>query len=480
MYEKSIKGWLKHWDFVLLELLAFQIAFCLAYCMRHGMGNPYQSLMYRNTAMVAAMVQIFTIIIFNIFRGVSQRGYYKEFISTTKTAFFVMLLIISYLFAIQKGSYYSRIVLITNGIYYWMIAYAFRIVYKNIVRYKTKHTMGNRSLVIITTKKSAQKLVSQFQNKDTSEYHLAGLILTDMQDSETTMDGIKILAGHERATQYLCRNWVDEVYLDSSVDEELRNKIISMLVEMGIVIHIPICLDQVASGMHKEINKMGKEVVLTASKNVQEPRDAFLKRSMDIVGGLIGCFVTLILTIILGPMIYIKSPGPIFFSQIRVGKNGKLFRIYKFRSMYMDAEQRKKELMDRNEMADDFLFKIENDPRIIGSEKGAGKGIGHFIRKTSLDEFPQFLNVLKGDMSLVGTRPPTVDEWEQYKLHHRSRMAVKPGLTGVWQISGRNEIKSFEEVVALDDDYIENWSIGRDVKILLKTVPVVLAGVGAK
>ena len=186
--------------------------------------------------------------------------------------------------------------------------------------------------------------------------------------------------------------------------------------------------------------------------------------------------------IIIGPVIYLKSPGPIFFSQVRIGLNGKKFKIYKFRSMYMDAEERKAELMKDNKM-DGFMFKLDYDPRIIGSEKtgkdGKPKGIGNFIRRTSLDEFPQFWNVLKGDMSLVGTRPPTVDEWEQYELHHRIRMATKPGITGMWQVSGRSDITDFEEVVRLDAEYIENWTIGLDIKILLKTVLTVLKNDGA-
>ena len=115
------------------------------------------------------------------------------------------------------------------------------------------------------------------------------------------------------------------------------------------------------------------------------------------------------------------------------------------------------------------MFKIENDPRIIGG----AKGIGNFIRKYSIDEFPQFWNVLKGDMSLVGTRPPTVDEWEKYDLHHRARLSIKPGITGMWQVSGRSEITDFEEVVQLDRDYITDWSIGLDIRTLFKTVWVV-------
>ena len=159
-----------------------------------------------------------------------------------------------------------------------------------------------------------------------------------------------------------------------------------------------------------------------------------------------------------------------FFSQERVGRNGRKFKIYKFRSMYPDAEERKKELMEKNKMQG-LMFKMDDDPRIIP--------IGKFIRKTSLDEFPQFFNVLKGDMSLVGTRPPTVDEYEQYETHHRVRLAAKPGLTGMWQVSGRSDIVDFEEVVALDKKYIEEWNIGLDIRILLETVKVVLTGKGS-
>ena len=146
----------------------------------------------------------------------------------------------------------------------------------------------------------------------------------------------------------------------------------------------------------------------------------------------------------------------------------------------MDAEERKKELMKQNEMKG-LMFKMENDPRIIGSgADGSKHGLGWFIRKTSLDEFPQLRNVLKGDMSLVGTRPPTVDEWKQYEPYHRGRLAVKPGLTGMWQVSGRSDITDFEEVVKLDMEYVKNWNIGMDIKILLKTVGVVLKGSGSK
>lgn len=200
--------------------------------------------------------------------------------------------------------------------------------------------------------------------------------------------------------------------------------------------------------------------------------ELFLKRVMDICGALVGLFITAIAFVLVAPVIYIKSPGPIFFSQHRMGKNGRKFRIYKFRSMYMDAEERKKELMEQNKMQG-LMFKMDDDPRII-------KGVGHFIRNTSIDELPQFWNILKGDMSLVGTRPPTVDEFERYELHHKVRLSFRPGLTGMWQVSGRSDITDFEEVVRLDETYIAEWSILLDIKILLKTIKVVLMRQGSE
>jgi len=143
---------------------------------------------------------------------------------------------------------------------------------------------------------------------------------------------------------------------------------------------------------------------------------------------------------------------------------------------------RKAELMSQNRVKDGMMFKLDWDPRIIGNREENGErktGIGEFIRKTSLDEFPQFFNVLKGDMSLVGTRPPTPDEWEKYEAHHRARMSTKPGITGLWQVSGRSEITDFEEVVRLDTEYITHWSLGLDVKLLFKTIGSVLGGKGA-
>ena len=238
---------------------------------------------------------------------------------------------------------------------------------------------------------------------------------------------------------------------------------------MGITTHSNIT-DLLKDDKNIVVEKYAGHMVLTSTLKFAEPRQLFVKRVMDIAGGIIGPFLTFFLILVFGPIIYIQSPGPIFFSQERVGRNGRKFRIYKFRSMYLDAEKRKEELMSQNKMKG-FMFKMDNDPRIIP--------IGHFMRKTSLDEFPQFWNVLKGDMSLVGTRPPTVDEYEKYEIHHKARLATKPGLTGMWQVSGRSDIVDFEEVVQLDMKYITEWNIGMDLRILFQTVKIVFTGKGS-
>ena len=194
-----------------------------------------------------------------------------------------------------------------------------------------------------------------------------------------------------------------------------------------------------------------------------------IKRGLDIL--LCGAAMLIIwpLFLLIAILIKLDSKGPVYFKQKRVGIHKTHFYIYKFRSMYIDAEERKKELMAQNEM-NGLMFKMKDDPRITK--------VGKFIRKTSIDELPQFINVLKGDMSLVGTRPPTVGEFKQYKGHHKRRLSMKPGITGMWQAYGRNSVMDFDEVVKMDLEYIDNWSVMLDIKILFKTVATVFTNHG--
>jgi lipopolysaccharide/colanic/teichoic acid biosynthesis glycosyltransferase len=217
------------------------------------------------------------------------------------------------------------------------------------------------------------------------------------------------------------------------------------------------------------INKKQEEVAKANLKDFYHPSISSKgKRFIDILGALVGLTFTGIVAIPIYIAMKIMDPGPLFFSQVRCGLNGKTFRIWKFRSMVKDAHKFKKFV--KNE-ANGLIFKNENDPRITK--------LGKFLRKTSLDEFPQFWNVLKGDMSLVGTRPPTIDEVVQYKPHHKERLRVKPGITGEWQANGRSTVLDFEQIVKMDLDYQHKWSLLYDVQLILKTVNVVVARKGA-
>ena len=194
------------------------------------------------------------------------------------------------------------------------------------------------------------------------------------------------------------------------------------------------------------------------------------KRILDIAGGFLGTVILTMIFPLVALAIKLDSPGPIIFKQKRMGRNGRVFNLYKFRTMVADAEALKDGLMAANQMRG-YMFKIDTDPRITR--------VGGWLRITSIDEIPQFINVLKGEMSLVGTRPPTLDEVNKYQPQHLKRISAKPGITGLWQVSGRNKITSFNQVVELDCHYLENWRFFDDIKILFKTFFVVLARKGA-
>lgn len=312
---------------------------------------------------------------------------------------------------------------------------------------------------------------------------MAGVVISDRNLQGQNAYGCSVVANMDNVLDYLCRKWGDEVFWGFSQEIIYPQDFINNLMNMGLIVHMELANTMQSSDKKQFIEQIGHFTVLTSGINYATPGEAFLKRSMDILGGIVGTLIIGVLCIILGPLIYLQSPGPIFFSQERIGKNGKHFKMYKFRSMYPDAEEREAELMEQNRVSDGRMFKLEYDPRIIGCKKRADgmikKGIGNYIREWSLDESPQFINVLKGDMSLVGTRPPTIDEWEKYQLHHRTRMAMKHGLTGMWQVSGRSEITNFDDVVKLDIKYIEEWSMALDLRILVKTILGVLKKEGA-
>ncbi len=469
MYRIASKGWLKHFDFMVVDILLLEAAFIIAYKFRFGFSSSIEMSNYSVLGVILPILHVFIVFFTEEYSGILKRGYLKEFKAVLQHNFILVAMVTFYMFATQQSEDYSRIVLfmiLGINIIFACIGRAF---VKKGLLFAYSNEKNRSYMLVVTSKVEAERTVQQFKKEKYSHYIVSGIAIVDADMDGQTIKGIPVVANEDTLYEYLRTNTVDGVFIHV---HNLYNKIeviTDKLLAMGVTVHIS--LAHVSSDMpNKVVEEINGFTVLTTSIKMATNRQLFIKRVIDICGGLFGLFATIIAFIIFAPIIYIQSPGPIFFSQERVGRNGRRFRIYKFRSMYMDAEERKKELMTHNKM-DGLMFKMDNDPRIMP--------IGKFIRRVSIDELPQSINILKGDMSLVGTRPPTVDEYEKYKLHHKRRLAAKPGLTGMWQVSGRSNITDFEEVVKLDTEYISNFSLGLYMKILFKTIGVVLRKKGS-
>ena len=342
------------------------------------------------------------------------------------------------------------------------------IVREVIKLYLTKKYRNKKRLLVITTSDRADRIVDKYCSVDNWANRLYGIAVIDKDMKGDNINGVPVVANVHDMMTYMKNEIVDEVYISIRQDKaEELSAVVMQLEDMGIIVHIKLETLDAYKDYDMKLEKMGKTPVVTFANRFYDYRKLAIKRIIDIIGSIVGLVIMFIAMIFVAPAIKIESPGPVFFKQKRVGRNGRYFYIYKFRSMYMDAEERKKELMSKNEMSG-LMFKMKDDPRITK--------VGKFIRKTSIDELPQFINVFKGDMSIVGTRPPTVNEFKQYEGHHKRRLSMKPGITGMWQAYGRKTITDFEDIVSMDLDYIDNWSIMLDVKIILRTFIAVFQG----
>jgi len=485
MYKRAKNSWMKHWDFILVDFLCIQLSFILAYGIRHyNMFDRfvlvYEKNGYNMLCITLAVLHLCLVLFMSSYSGVLRRGHLDEFGKVLVHNASLMAGLFAYLVLIRISEQVSRITLVLFMLFNICFMYLARIIVKKIVLKVKKAKVDTRKALIITTPSQVREVVNKFKD---IEYvvSISGIsLISGSAESVKEIEGIPVVARNiDDTCEFACRNVVDEVFVYiPQTDDNLTGEIANMFLRMGITVHIN--LDMLTSGMpNVEVEKYGSYTVMTSSINVMTPLGAVIKRLIDIAAGIVGCIIAGIIFIFLAPAIKIADPGPIFFGQNRAGKNGRVFKIYKFRSMYMDAEERKKELMKDNKM-DGLMFKMDADPRIIGSgPDGTRKGLGYWIRTLSLDEFPNFYSILKGDMSLVGTRPPTMDEYERYSPHHKSRLAFRPGLTGMWQVSGRSDMTNFEEIVALDTEYIKNWSIALDIKIIFKTFIVVMKRKGS-
>ena len=400
-----------------------------------------------------------------------DRNNLRELYYTIRYTGILVVGLVVVLYLTQQAYEFSRLVYLIFAVTNTVITFAAHVVYKRFMLDYYRKSVNNTKMLVLTKETTAQEVLETLQQEKTWDYDITAVALYDVDMQGDEIAGVPVVASMEDVYDVVCQRMVDEVFISlPGVPVTEIREMVQRFEEMGLVCHYRVDLFS-KENPNTYVQQLAGYSVISFTLQSMDSRRMLIKRLMDIVGSLIGCVLTLLITPFVALAIKIDSPGPVFFSQTRIGKNGRRFKIWKFRSMYIDAEERKKELEAQNEIKG-LMFKMEDDPRITK--------VGKFIRKTSIDETPQFLNILLGDMSLVGTRPPTEDEFEQYNGYYRRRMSITPGLTGMWQVSGRSDIQDFEEIVKLDLEYIDNWSLMLDIKILFKTVFAVLGRKGSK
>lgn len=470
MYKKQKKSWVKHLDFLLLDMICLEAAFFLSYLIKLQ-DDSFMSLIrreYNRLALLLALVDLCLVFLFESYTGILRRNKVQELKATVIHCAMVFLTLIMYIWMTKQAEIYSRQMLFVFLGLSIFLEYFVRCIWKRIIRYRMLHGERFNKLIVITEERNAKECVESFQCDKYKEFDVNGVVVVDRDCRGERISGIPVVASADSCLEYIRANVVDEVFINGNTRES-SEALANELLELGVTVHFNL-VQATSLRPNKIVEQCGRYLVLTSSMKIASTRQMVIKRIMDIFGSLLGLLLMAAAFLIFAPMIKIQSPGPIFYAQIRVGKNGRRFKFYKFRTMVVGADRMKEDLMGQNEMKG-LMFKMKDDPRVFG--------VGKFMRKFSIDELPQFWNVFKGEMSLVGTRPPTEEEFKHYELHHKARLGIKPGLTGMWQVSGRSDIQDFEEIVALDMYYISNWSLGMDIRILFKTVLVVLTGKGS-
>lgn len=453
------------------DLVTIGISFVLATYIRFGNFKDMESkeIHFQVCLLLLLFCTIYTFFIaWN--RNFVKRGIQKEVYEIVKYNAIMILVVQTIMTFLKWADPFSRLVTVYFTVINVLLTILVHLVIKKGMRLHYRSDLSKIKVLVITQRAMAEDVAKHLKDNLDLNFQIVQIACPECREKEE-LQGIPVMPMEKGFMEDVTYMALDEVFIYAP---ELSQKQIQVMIngfdEMGVDCHY--CLE--LPGTHSERSKMdnfGSYSVITYTRFQSSYKRLLIKRVMDIVGGLVGLAITLVLFPFIALAIKLDSPGPVLFSQTRIGRNGRRFKIYKFRSMYLDAEERKKELEQQNEMQG-LMFKMENDPRITK--------VGRFIRKTSIDELPQFYNVVKGDMSLVGTRPPTADEFEKYNQYYRRRISMTPGLTGLWQVSGRSEIENFDDVVKYDLEYIDGWSLTLDVKILFRTIWVVIAGRGSK
>ena len=453
---------LKASDFIILflDILITGVSFVLAYFIREGMSsldNPFFDFwQYSWILFYFIPTQYLSFVYFGLY-GSKKTNNSLSVIVTMVKAFGMTVIISAAAVFFSNSDIFSRFLYVIFVLIDFVLLtlerlsvrlYLLRVIDKNIAK---KH------ILIVGDIEKKESILKTLRSSEDFTVTVTGFL-----DIKNDIDSVE---------STVLKNTADEVYfvISGHTTKEIED---AMYKCENLGLTVKVMLDIFDFKFSKtQLSHVGKIPMITFHTVSLNEGQLLLKRMMDIFGSIIGLIITAVCTIFIAPAIKIDSKGPVLFKQKRVGQNGREFTIYKFRTMTVDAESKLESLKENNEMSG-AVFKMENDPRVTR--------VGRVLRKLSLDELPQFFNILKGDMSLVGTRPPTVNEVKEYLPYHRRRLSIKPGLTGMWQISGRNEITDFEEIYALDISYIDNWTIALDIKIIFKTFGAVILRKGAK
>ena len=461
---KSFDHYLKKFGILALDIGCILIALSLAYFV-----YPLNTMPMSNYLIILLLLAVGYNFVNSQNRNLFARGYLIELKEVIVYNIYLLCGLVLIAFFWKKLETTSRLLTSYFFCFNIVIMYLSRVLVKVLLRRMYNDDPKKTKGILMVVEKGQEALLDTFRSGLT--YNVIGTLIVDRDQVTGTVDGNKISCTLDKLVNTVVTYQIDDVVFKlPGQGQKALFELITDFEDMGANCHYALDVPTGARG-NATMEMFGEMFMATYTLRTQSTWQLVLKRVMDICGAVVGLILCGIISIFLIPAIKLDSPGPAIFSQIRIGKNGRRFKFYKFRSMYVDAEERKKELMKNNEM-DGLMFKMEDDPRITK--------VGKFIRKTSLDEFPQFWNVLIGDMSLVGTRPPTEDEFNKYNGHYKRRLMMTPGITGLWQVSGRSSITDFDEVVKLDLEYIDNWSLLGDIKILFKTVISVIKRDGAE
>ena len=380
---------------------------------------------------------------------------------------FIALSTVAFMIGIRP---FPRIFVVAHFLFFLVSLIIIRITLYYYLDRRAPTAFNSRQILLIGTRDRMEAMVDALDNQRSWGHQVAGCLSVDGRSNSGALD-IPVLGNLNDFDEVLLKHRIDEAIfaLPRGFPIDLGGYL-QKCEEIGVAFRIIPGLFDFSRPTLREETLQGIPTLTMYSESASAS-GLMYKRILDVFVGFFGFIVFLILYPVVGLAIKMDTPGPALFRQIRVGLHNRPFRFYKFRTMVADAESKKSELLDKSDVSAP-MFKMTNDPRITR--------IGRFLRKASLDEFPQFINVLKGEMSLVGTRPPILDEMRYHEDWHRRRISIKPGITGLWQISGRNEITDFAEIVKLDLQYIDQWRLWRDLVILWKTIWVVLARKGAK